>query len=39
MVVRFGADPMNKLDIGKLMEDEHFKIEAAILEPVLAAVK
>ncbi len=39
MVVRFGTDPMNTFDMAKLLADEQFETEAAILKPVLAAVK
>ncbi len=39
MVIRFGADPMNSFDLGKLFQDAEFVTEAAILKPVLAAIK
>ena len=38
IVVRFGSDPMNKLDLIALFDDQRFEKHDAILKQVLDAV-
>ena len=38
IVVRFGADPMAKLDVPALLADAHFTIHDEIMAPILDAV-